>query len=814
MDIEHRIHRVGPWVVLAVFWAVAYATLGDYGLTTDEPWRMLWSRGWDDALSSGQIRAYTEMPEREFYGVAYDLLGRFLWLAHRDWFGGADEFLARHALNVFTAGLGLVGTYRLARTLDGPRTALVAMVLLATAPRYYGSAFINPKDIPFSAAAVWAAWACLELVAQPSKRRWVLVGVLAGVCAAVRPFGVVFYFLAAASVLIGSSPNLGVGKRVASAIGVMVVAYLVTLALWPVLWVRPPWHLITASLELTRHVHGSRSLFLGELHPFWDAPSSYVVVWLGVTLPVSVVVGVLLGLGFLISRVVRRQWPTRAELGWVLLVGWVVGPAVLPAVRQTTLYDTSRHLLFMVPPLCIFAASAFARLAQRGRNFAALVSLGVLAGIVGCVISCVRLHPYQSLHFNALVGGVRGAQGRFDVAHYSESYREGFRWVRDHDPGAAVHVVGNGSAAASYLGWKYGLGLNAEHFRYFLSEVRQGWEETLSGEVVHRIERDGTPILKIRRVDPLTHPQAVFIRPKLPDETGPPLDPSTEPERWTKISATGTRFAVDQHLDGGPGYVAIPFRTTEAGQLRLILVYYLALEAWVDGTRVFSGQVVPFHYRGTEDFPSLLPLPVPATGEVQWFLADVSEIRQFWKFGVFAPRDQVRWGTEEVYAEVVRRPLEKADLILERDAEQRGRLLLQPPGRPAEVIPCDRLPGAWGLWVDDVDGDGRAEAIVALRKSARFDPIVENRLHVYSFEDGRCVPAWRGTRLSGRFEALAQDGQTGTILVDERLHPPRRRLARYRWVDFGYRLDEVLWEGEGPIPSRLRQQFEFTEQPT
>ena len=124
------------------------------------------------------------------------------------------------------------------------------------------------------------------------------------------------------------------------------------------------------------------------------------------------------------------------------------------------------------------------------------------------------------------------------------------------------------------------------------------------------------------------------------------------------------------------------------------------------------------------------------------------------------------------------------------------------------------IAGAWGLWLDDIDEDGRAEAIVALRKPARFDPNLENRLHVYSFEGGRCVPAWRGTRLAGRFDALAVDpDRPGTLIARERVAADRNRVARYRWNGFGYSVEAVLWEGQGAPPDALDDHLEAEGQP-
>jgi hypothetical protein len=135
-----------------------------------------------------------------------------------------------------------------------------------------------------------------------------------------------------------------------------------------------------------------------------------------------------------------------------------------------------------------------------------------------------------------------------------------------------------------------------------------------------------------------------------------------------------------------------------------------------------------------------------------------------------------------------------------------GRLRYAEPGGAERDVPCDRLMGAWGLWVGDVDGDGRPEAIVALRKPARFDPVVENRLHVYHLIDGQCVPAWRGTRLVGRFDRIAVEGDR--LLVQERMGGDRQRVAWYRWRGFGYAVERIVWQGRGAPGAPWQRRFD------
>lgn len=160
---------------------------------------------------------------------------------------------------------------------------------------------------------------------------------------------------------------------------------------------------------------------------------------------------------------------------------------------------------------------------------------------------------------------------------------------------------------------------------------------------------------------------------------------------------------------------------------------------------------------------------------------------------------------------VASRNLRDARLVLVRDDAGAGSLFVIDHDEVFPV-PCDRLPNAWGLWLDDVDGDGRAEAIVALHKPARFDPGDHHRLHVYAFDRGRCVPLWRGTRLAGRFDAATVEPERrATLLVHEWTSPARRRIVRYRWTGFGYAVDRILWTGTADPPPELYQRLDHAD---
>jgi hypothetical protein len=154
--------------ILAAILVVGLLTVGDYGITFDEPIRARSGDAWWHFIAT-RDRSY--LPEGWFanLGAWFDMLGSAMVRAYRA-LGGHDEYLPRHVLVLLCGLAGMAGTFALARRVLSPWLAVVALVLLALAPRYYGPCFNNPKDIPFAATLVWAIYGIVRLLQEPTRR--------------------------------------------------------------------------------------------------------------------------------------------------------------------------------------------------------------------------------------------------------------------------------------------------------------------------------------------------------------------------------------------------------------------------------------------------------------------------------------------------------------------------------------------------------------------------------------------------------------------------------------------------------------------
>ena len=228
----------------------------------------------------------------------------------------------------------------------------------------------------------------------------------------------------------------------------------------------------------------------------------YFLVVLPEFLLAALACGVVLGVRDLAGR---RTDPFRPA-GRLLLILASVGPLAAAVVLRTPVYDTVRHFLFLVPFLCSLAALAACRIwrefiaGRRPRRMAAalLLAAGALyyAGIL------VRLHPYESVYYNVFAGGLKGAEGWYEIDYWGASLRESALWLANHTrtDGAdasssyAVNVCGNAMIVLGYLPANFHLTMNPEEADFVIAYTRYDCAPERYGTAVHSVTRDGVTL--------------------------------------------------------------------------------------------------------------------------------------------------------------------------------------------------------------------------------------------------------------------------------------------------------------------------------
>ena len=505
-----RGHRWAAVIAAVALLAVMTTISRDFGFTWDERFQQKYGEQiWD--YYHGRIPRTdfdTHIGNQYLYGGLVD----FLCVAAQH-LVRADTYVIRHVVIAVFGWIGIVFSGLLAARSFGPRAGWLAAALLALSPRYFGDAMNNPKDAPFAALAVVALYYVLRVARRPPHLTWgdtAKVTLAIALAINVRPLGLVLFLAAAAivglvalvSALQSTEPDrwrafAGTSGRLAL---VAIVAVPAGTVAWPWAQASPFVRPVEAFLISSRlnWATGFDVLFAGENVGAGNLPWTYVPTWLVLSLPPVVLAGLALSV-----RVWRRGFT--AAVAYAALTVFAGAPVFLAIVRQATIYDGIRHLLFIVPPLTILAAAGWNAMLDTRLFARTVVASLLMLGLAEPLFFQIRNHPNQIVYFSPLAGGPRAAFLRYDMDYWANSVLQAVRWSaevaeRSHMP---IGISGNpGQAvqadAARYRSvWFVPLGSEDFHLDIRLlrgprDSVREFAART---DILYRVTTDdGTPL--------------------------------------------------------------------------------------------------------------------------------------------------------------------------------------------------------------------------------------------------------------------------------------------------------------------------------
>ncbi len=433
-------------VLLLLLVGLAVATAGAYAISNDEEVQQRYGELILQYYASGFIdQAVFQFRNLYLYGGLFDLMA--VGLQHLLPF---EPYAIRHFLCAAFGIGGVVAVWASARLIAGPAAGLLAAVLLASCGSYYGTIFNHTKDIPFAATTMGALYFLLRMgrniigEGRPRTRDLVLFAILLGASAGIRVTGITLVAYAGVMLMLHMPAALA-GQPAAPAkaglrflarhlmlfLPVAALAYVIMIAAWP--WAAlAPLNPLRAIVEFKHFNYEIPTLLAGQQYVMSTVPAWYVPLYFLVKLPIPLMLCVGLALVLLLwPSSSRAPWPLEAQqrrdLALVSLAAFF--PLACQVAGQGPAFSGLRHFTFLIPPLAVLGGVAGVHILralaswQRLASAAAVLALGV--GVSIDVHTLVRLHPYEYLYFNALVGGLPGATGRYDTDYWANMIGEG-----------------------------------------------------------------------------------------------------------------------------------------------------------------------------------------------------------------------------------------------------------------------------------------------------------------------------------------------------------------------------------------------------
>lgn len=429
------------YVLLIVVGLLVLTTFKDYGISVDEglqkDYGHLLFSFYASGLQDQRVFSYENL---YYYGGLFDLISAAL--TH---ISPLAEYDTRHLLCALSGLLGIVGVWRVGRLVGGARVGLLAAVLLTITGAYYGAMFNNTKDVPFAAGMIWVVYFGCRLVAALPKPAYSLgigFGAAIGLSLGVRVgalFGGIYVLPAILAHFAGLARSAG-WPRAGAAMSVLAVRSLPGLAVaillmalfWP--WsVLAPGNIVAAVGALSSF--NILTVVAGQSLTSADDPRWYLPAYMAAKLPEIVLLGS--ALAFFAAFIGCRSRSAAGALRlpttymWSVVILAAAVPVGYAVIARPALYNGLRHFLFVIPPLCVVAAAGIAWALRSARQLgrAAFFAVAAIAAafMAKDLWTLVALHPHQYVYYNLLVGGVKGAAGRWEMDYWSNYAPEAFR---------------------------------------------------------------------------------------------------------------------------------------------------------------------------------------------------------------------------------------------------------------------------------------------------------------------------------------------------------------------------------------------------
>lgn len=512
IPLRNSLRKRYPLIIFILIYLIfSGITYRDFGITGDEP--NVYTRGenliyyftGDEKLSFDFIRE--PEPARPItYGVYYNnFYPMVLSLFNPD-----RSFEQYHLLNMCFASLAFMAAYELLLRKYGSIAALLGPIFLVLTPRFFGDIPANPKDMPFAVMYLFSLAVILNIRSIKNDIiRVLILGIVFGITQSLRLVGLSIYPV---YLIYGLYEHLLQGKGQAKILPgfllkhvfrmffILTIASILSIVTQPYLSSNFFTN-ITRLIGINRQFEwGGTVLFRGEYIDGSKIDWTYLVDYLLYTTPVF-----LMGLFFLSPLLLKDRLRNSAFV--LLVISFTVNLTGYFIIRPV-IYNGVRHYLYLLPMVAVIGAMSIIRILTVSNKAHKLLLYLIIPGILFTAVQMIRLHPYEYIYFNELIGGVSGSYDLYDTDYWGASYAESTKWLINHEINNSaevyrIHTCGDPKLSSYYFTSKMKwVPHDASEIDYVICFTRwQNYEIPKSYTLLHTVDRDGVPLNYIYKVD-------------------------------------------------------------------------------------------------------------------------------------------------------------------------------------------------------------------------------------------------------------------------------------------------------------------------
>lgn len=459
-------HTMKLWRFFTAFIIITYAVVGvltlpNYGVNWDEinhstrgqaylNYFLTGQKSYNQRMfESGRRTSFYQMPGFDFsyqmkkdgdHPVLSDILSSFFNVIFYQKLGILGDFDAYHLYGIVLVTLFLIFLYFWVERAYGGFTGFISVLSLVLYPLFYGESHFNvQKDIPETVYMTATALAFYTAYTQRSVRWMIATGVLAGAALGTKlnvvflipSVGIWVFFLGLRRFFryMANSPR----KFLVALLFASLIAVGIFYGSWPWLWQNPIGNL-AQSLGYYRRM-GIVSVPALPTQYYVFGLNTYALQWILFTTPVVTLLLSLIGM--------------LSKANYYILILFLL-PIARVSFSFTSMYGGVRQIMEYVPAMAILAGIGaqvivtsllryfvtWKKISKKNKTRLTIVlQVMVILSFVPITLKMIKMHPNESIYFNPLIGGLKGAAVR-NIPGWGNSlgstYRQGVRWINEH----------------------------------------------------------------------------------------------------------------------------------------------------------------------------------------------------------------------------------------------------------------------------------------------------------------------------------------------------------------------------------------------
>ena len=377
------------------------------------------------------------------------------------------NFKFRHSITAFFSWIAILCTVFSALVLFNARIAFLTSLFIFLCPIFIGNGFNNHRDMPLVTGIMMAILG-LSLLRNtfPYLNKKYLLLILLGVFISFgqRIAGGIMagFLLVLFSVIIlleqkQFSKLIALDKSILAWVGGMAIATLIGIVLsflvWPYGLIDPFKHAYEVYTQSGNLSVALFQIFEAKYKLSSQMPDHYVLKYMGITIPVATLAGVLIIISFLFKKSI--PYP-KFILAFILIA--FLFPVLYSYFKLGNMYGSWRHFMFTFPFIAMASALGWdIFLNSYIRPNHVLLPAGILLILLIHPLQyIVRNHPFEYMYYNEIIGGNRGAFGKYEWDYSLNSIKQGSEWlkkyIRQHHPkGTKLVIASNGGELSKYF---------------------------------------------------------------------------------------------------------------------------------------------------------------------------------------------------------------------------------------------------------------------------------------------------------------------------------------------------------------------------